>query len=100
LSRAPRDRVVAGGLDCRAVAVALASAMPVAEADAKIDMLQVGQRLARFELIKPGVHRYVRYLVRGGQRRLLDLWTRRVSFEIGDGQSWWRSSLSRPHGRM
>jgi hypothetical protein len=61
--------------------------MPVAEADAKIDMLQAGQRLARFDLIKPCVHRYSRYLVRGDHRRLLDLWTRRVSFEIGDGQS-------------
>src|ERR1700761_4717413 len=48
--------------------------------------LEVGQPLARFDLIKPGVHRYARYMIKGDQRSLMDLWTRQVSFEQEKGK--------------
>ena len=44
-------------------------------------VIHVGDRLARLELVKPGVHRYLRYKILGEQRELIDIWTRRVSLE-------------------
>lgn len=43
--------------------------------------LSVGQPLRRFSDIRPGAHRYMRYLVnRDGSRQLVDIWDREVSF--------------------
>lgn len=47
--------------------------------------LHVGETLERFALLKPGVHRYVRYKVEGIKRMPVDLWVRQVSFETKDG---------------
>ena len=49
-------------------------------------MLQVGQALPRAAMLVPGVHRYARYLINGEARQLLDLWTRRLSYETVDGR--------------
>src|SRR5690242_15786672 len=55
-------------------------ASPAAKADTV--RLSVGQKLGRFSLLTPGVHRYVRYLVEpDGSRQLVDVWDRRVTFE-------------------
>jgi len=71
---------------CVAIGLLALLAAPAMSASSKMDMLQVGQPLARFDLIKPGVHRYARYMITGEQRSLLDLWTRRVSFETENGK--------------
>ena len=46
----------------------------------------VGTPLARFSLLEPGVHRYVRYTVTGSKRSAIDIWTRTISFEPRDGR--------------
>ena len=44
--------------------------------------LNVGDPIARISLLKPGVHRYLRYSVKGdGSRSAIDLWERRVTIE-------------------
>jgi len=43
--------------------------------------LKVGEPLARFAKLRPGVHRYVRYMVGAdGSRKAIDIWQRTVSF--------------------
>lgn len=37
-------------------------------------------------MLKPGVHRYMRYLIKDGAREVKDIWTRRVSYENKDGR--------------
>jgi len=49
--------------------------------------LHVGDALPRFSLLTPGVHRYVRYQIEGEKRTVIDLWSRRVSFEQKDGRA-------------
>ena len=49
--------------------------------------VKLGQALPRFDLLKPGVHRYARYRVEGEKRALIDLWVSRISFETKDGKS-------------
>jgi hypothetical protein len=49
--------------------------------------LTVGAPLAHLGLLKPGVHRYVRYVIAGDKRSALDIWTRTVAFEQRDGQT-------------
>lgn len=71
---------------CIAVGLLALISAPAMSASTKLDVLQVGQPLARFGLIKPGVHRYARYMILGEQRKLLDVWTRRVSFETENGK--------------
>jgi hypothetical protein len=51
-----------------------------------VDTLRVGQPLPRAALLLPGVHRYVRYIISGDSRRVLDLWSRQLSYEDKDGQ--------------
>jgi len=42
--------------------------------------------LARASLLRPSTHRYVRYLVKpDGSRRLIDIWTRRLTYEPAPG---------------
>jgi len=50
--------------------------------------LAVGPRLARASLLSPSTHRYLRYLVKAdGSRKLVDIWTRQLTFEPGpDGK--------------
>lgn len=48
--------------------------------------VSVGPKLARASLLRPSVHRYVRYLIKpDGARRLIDLWTRRLTYEPAPG---------------
>jgi hypothetical protein len=49
-------------------------------------MVEVGRTLARADLLKAGIHRYARYMVAGDARQLLDIWTRRLTFETVDGR--------------
>ncbi|MCG2582951.1 DUF3108 domain-containing protein [Massilia sp. TS11] len=52
---------------------ASASAAPVA--------LQVGQPLARFDLLKNGTHHYLRYMKNGAANQMIDIWQREVRIE-------------------
>lgn len=61
---------------------ALASFTTMAQTTA----LDVGQPLARAGLLKPGVHRYLRYTVQDGKRSTKDIWSREVRFETVDGK--------------
>jgi hypothetical protein len=63
-----------------------ASMALAAPANAEAVKQTVGPRLARFNLLKPGVHRYLRYTITGSQRTAVDIWTRTVSFEPRDGK--------------
>jgi hypothetical protein len=56
------------------------------EAGAAVTPVPVGQPLARFANIKPGVHRYLRFRQVGDTIRVADVWTREVRFEDQDGQ--------------
>jgi len=49
--------------------------------------VRVGEPLARFSLLKPGVHRYLRYKIEGDKRTVIDLWVRKVSLEPKDGHT-------------
>ena len=66
--------------------------------------VKVGEVLARFALLKAGVHRYVRYRIDGDKRTLIDVWTRRISFEPKDGRMlmhiWqrWDEANAKPGG--
>jgi opacity protein-like surface antigen len=71
---------------------AVASALGAASAQAAETPVKVGEPLARFALLKPGVHRYVRYKIEGDKRTLIDLWVRRISFEPKDGRTLMRIS--------
>lgn len=51
----------------------------------RVDSLHLGERLARFDLLTPGTHRYLRYLIADGRRSPIDIWTRTVSVEEQDG---------------
>jgi hypothetical protein len=50
------------------------------------ETLQVGRPLPRAALLTPGVHRYARYMISDDSRKLLDLWSRRVTYEDVDGR--------------
>jgi hypothetical protein len=58
----------------------------VSVAAPEMDQLKVGDSLPRFRLLHSGVHRYVRYNVKGDRRSLIDIWTRTVTFEQHDGR--------------
>jgi hypothetical protein len=49
-------------------------------------VLEVGQPLARATMLVPGVHRYARYMIADGGRQLIDIWSRRLSYEDKDGK--------------
>lgn len=46
----------------------------------------VGTPLARFDKLKPGVHRYLRYMRSGETMTPIDIWTREIRFDERDGQ--------------
>src|SRR5437868_3089909 len=56
-----------------------------APAQPNVDKLEVGQAVPRAALLKAGVHRYVRYMISGDSRIVIDLWTRILSYEGTDG---------------
>jgi hypothetical protein len=66
--------------------VALGLAVGAASAQAAPLEVKVGAPLARFDKIKPGVHRYLRYKQTGETFTPADIWTREIRFEPRDGQ--------------
>lgn len=68
-----------------AACIALACA-GLAHASGQAEVVRVGVPLPRMALLRPGSHRYVRYVVKGGQRIAHDIWDRTVSFEQRDGR--------------
>lgn len=70
-----------------ALSVVLASLAAPGHAEVKnIQNIDVGTPLARFALLKPGTHRYLRYLKTGEASQPVDIWTREIRFEQRDGQ--------------
>lgn len=55
-------------------------------AQAAVTPVPVGQPLARFANLKPGVHRYLRFKQSGDTIRVADVWTREIRFEDQDGK--------------
>jgi len=64
----------------------LAGSAVANQAQAAVTPVPVGQPLARFDNIKPGAHRYLRFKQTGDTVRVADVWTREVRFEDQDGQ--------------
>jgi hypothetical protein len=50
-------------------------------APAHADTIEVGQLLPRIDLVKPGQHRYLRYIRDGAVNTPIDIWWREVRFE-------------------
>jgi hypothetical protein len=77
-----RKAVTVGlGVLAAAVCVGLASA-----ASPPVDSLEVGQALPRASLLTAGVHRYARYMISDDSRSLIDVWSRRLSYEDLNGR--------------
>ena len=57
-----------------------------ARVQAAVTPVPVGQPLARFDKLKPGVHRYLRFKQTGDTITAADVWTREIRFEDQDGQ--------------
>lgn len=57
-----------------------------ATSQAAVQNVDVGAPLARFNLLKPGTHRYLRYVKQGESSTPVDIWTREVRFEQRDGK--------------
>jgi hypothetical protein len=56
-------------------------------AQAAVHNVDVGTQLARFSLLKPGTHHYLRYIrTPDGANAPLDIWAREVRFEERDGK--------------
>lgn len=60
-------------------------AAPMSHAQS-VTRLNVGQRLERADLLAPGSHLYLRYTVKSGTRKVIDLWRRDVHLESHDGR--------------
>ena len=69
-----------------ALVAVLLLAGSVATAQAAVTSVPVGPPLARFDTLKPGVHRYLRYRQIGDTVTAIDVWTREIRFEDQDGQ--------------
>lgn len=50
------------------------------------EKVEVGDKLARFDLIQPATRHYLRYRIVDGHNLAMDIWTRKVSFEKQDGE--------------
>lgn len=74
------------GLFCALFAVAPASATEVPDSQPGMQTQKVGKPLARFSLLKPATHIYLRYKIVDGRRETIDMWRRQVSFDERDGQ--------------
>jgi hypothetical protein len=68
-----------------AVVPAIAPAIANAATAAAPHRLNVGDRLARFDLLKPGKRTYLRSQSQGGRHVATDIWQREVRFERVDG---------------
>ncbi|HEY5799644.1 MAG TPA: hypothetical protein VIT92_05455 [Burkholderiaceae bacterium] len=68
------------------VIAALLAGLPFA-ADAAPVLVQVGQAMERFALLKEGQHRYLRYIHDNGANIPIDIWTRTVRFEARPGET-------------
>ncbi|MBX3565225.1 MAG: hypothetical protein KF730_11710 [Sphingomonas sp.] len=74
------------GAAAMAPVAAMAKAAPAAaRAKAAPATLKVGDRLARFDLLKPGAHSYLRSREKDGAHIATDIWRREVRFETVDG---------------
>lgn len=69
-----------------ASALALLVTLGAPSAHAAVTPVPVGEPLARFDRIKPGVHRYLRYKQTGETLTPADIWTREIRFEPKDGR--------------
>jgi hypothetical protein len=65
-------------------AASMALTAPAGAAD--LNKQAVGTPLARFKLLEPGAHRYLRYKAKGSQRTAVDIWTRTTTFEPLNGK--------------
>jgi hypothetical protein len=90
--------------DSRGLAVVLGAMLAgsASGAAAETVRLNVGEPLARADLLQPGVHRYVRYFIKGEDRTAIDVWTRTLSFAPHEGvramhitQRWTRAAETR-----
>jgi hypothetical protein len=69
-----------------ALAVVLVASSPVADPPV-VTELHLGDRLSRADLLKPSVHRFIRYTVTpDGHRKPIDIWSREIRFETKDGR--------------
>ncbi|MDQ2878197.1 MAG: DUF3108 domain-containing protein [Pseudomonadota bacterium] len=69
-----------------AAIVTMLALAPPATARTEVISLHVGDKLARVALVRPGVHRYLRYTIKpDGARNAVDIWVRRVAFEPATG---------------
>ena len=68
------------------LAVLLLAGGAATAVQAAVTPVPVGQPLARFANLKPGVHRYLRFRQSGDTIRVADVWTREIRFEDQDGQ--------------
>lgn len=55
-------------------------------AGAAVHNIDVGTPLPRFALVKPGVHRYLRFMRDAESNKPIDIWMREVRFEQRDGK--------------
>jgi hypothetical protein len=68
-------------------AAALSAIVINSYACAEVTVLHVGDKLARADLLKPGIHRYTRYTITpDGHRKSIDVWSREISYELQDGR--------------
>src|SRR6202046_2176500 len=74
------------GVTVLAVLVAMVCTALAAAPPSPVDTLDVGQALPRAPLLTSGVHRYVRYMISDDSRTLIDLWSRRLSYENLSGR--------------
>jgi hypothetical protein len=61
----------------RTTIAVLALSLPALQAGAEV--IEMGKPLARIALVKPGTHRYLRYMQDGDASMPADIWTRKVS---------------------
>jgi hypothetical protein len=70
-----------------AVTAGLLLALIAGAARADTVRVEAGRPLARFDLLQPGPHRYLRYKIGpDGGRSAVDIWTRTISFEPREGR--------------
>jgi hypothetical protein len=68
--------------------LALCAATLTLSAQGAVVNVDVGTPLARFGLLKPGTHHYLRFMrtPSSGANQPIDIWTREVRFEERDGK--------------
>jgi len=76
-----RARLLAAVLACVSAHVSIPAFAQMTGDKHAAETLQVGQSLARFSLIQPATHLYLRYQVVAGARQTIDIWRRQINFE-------------------